>query len=250
MQTNDSADTFAEEIQLALCHSYILGQLQARKEPLGVHGLPPPGPAITISHQTGSGAHEIAEQLAKLLQPAHQKGTVSWTVFDRNLVEKVLEEHHLPKALAKYMPEDRRSFIKDVMDEVVGLRPASWAMVPQIAETVLHLVDAGHVILIGRGASFITTRMPNVLHVRLIASLARRIERVQKRDHLTAEEAAKFVERSDRGRGRYVKAHFHVYIDDDLLYHLTINTDRIPCTNAARLIADAARICLESTAAV
>lgn len=67
------------------------------------------GPAITIAHQTGSGAHEIAGQLANILQGAEPKGAPPWTVLDRQIVEKALEEHHWPKALAQKMPEDRRS---------------------------------------------------------------------------------------------------------------------------------------------
>jgi len=250
MQTNESSDRFANETQLEKCHSYILRQLQDRKSPGGVRPLPPPGPAITISHQTGAGAHEIAERLAELLQPAKQKEGALWTVFDRNLVEQVLEEHHLPKALAKYMPEDRRSYIKNVVEEFVGLRPPSWAMVPQVAETILHLADAGHVILVGRGASFITMEMPNVFHVRLIASQATRIERLQKLNTLTPDEAKKIIARTDRGRRRYVKAHFHASVEDELSYHLIINTDRIPYPEAARIIADAARICLKNLIAV
>ena len=82
----------------------------------------------------------------------------------------------------------------------------------------------------------------------MIASLQRRIERVQKLENLSPAEAAKFVARGDRGRGRYVKTHFHVCVDDDLLYHLVIHTDRIPCPDAARLIADAARRCFQSGA--
>lgn len=247
MQPNDLAEGFANESQLEQANSYILRQLQASMKAEGILPEPPPGPAITISYQTGAGAHEIAELLAELLPPMKQKDAASWTVFDRNLVEKVLEEHQLPTALAKYMPEDRRSYIKNIVEEVVGVRPASWNMVPKVAETVLHLADAGHVILVGRGANFITARMPNVFHVRLIASLPLRIERVKKRNNMTSNEAAKFVANTDRGRGRYVKAHFHVRVCDDLLYHLVINTDYVPCPKAARVIADAARICLENS---
>jgi cytidylate kinase len=159
------------------------------------------------------------------------------------LVEKVLEEHELPKALAKFMPEDRRSFIQDAMEELLGLRPPSWVMVPQIAETVLHLADTGHVILVGRGANFITARMPNVFHVRLIASLPKRIKRVQKLNGLTPEEAIKFVKDEDRSRNRYAKEHFHRSVDDAFSYHLVLNTDRIPYSDAAQLIKDGARRC-------
>lgn len=248
MKTSHSTSRSADEILLERCRSYILLQLKTRSEPPVVHGSRSPGPAVTISYQTGSGAHEIADQLAGLLQAAEPEGAVQWTVFDRQLVEKVLEEHHLPQSFAKFMPEERRSYIQDMMEEFAGLRPPSWVVVPQITETVLHLADAGHVILVGRGANFITARMLNVFHVHLIASLPERIARVQKLNHLTREEAAKFVAGSDRGRGRYVKAHFHVSVDDDLLYHLVINTDRIPVPEVAQLIADGARRCFKSGA--
>ena len=248
MQADHPISSFANEIQLEQCNAYILSQLEARQKPSVIHGLPPPGPAITISHQTGAGEHEVATRLVRILQSAQPKGAATWTVFDRHLVEKVLEEHHLPQSLARFMPEDRRSYLQDVMDELLGLRPPSWMVLPQIAETVVHLADAGNVILVGRGANFITARMPNVFHVRLIASLPRRIARVQELNHLTQDEAAEFVARSDRGRGRYVKAHFHVSVGDDLQFHLVLNTDLIPPPQAAELIAEGARRCFQSGA--
>lgn len=239
MQTIHTTASHAGEDQFEKCNAYILGQLhQLKSKPKS-----PPGFTVTISYETGAGAHEIAVQLAKLLQATEPKGPVSWTVFDRNLVEKVLEEHHLPKALAQYMPEDRRSLVQDIMEELGGLRPPSWVMVPQIAETVLHLANAGHVILVGRGANFITTRLPNVFHVRLICPLPKRIARVQDLNHLTPKEAAKFIKDEDHARRRYVKTHFHKHIEDDLFYHLVINTDRIPCPDAAGLIVEGMRRC-------
>jgi len=229
---------------LNLCRAYIEGQLedqQQHRQPSGAIHWPQPGPAVTVSYQTGAGAHETARELAGILQSDEPDGSPAWTVFDRQLVEKVLEEHHLPKTLSYLISEERRSYIKDVMEELLGLRPPSWVMVPQIAETVLHLAEAGRVILVGRGANFITARTPNVFHVHLIASLPRRIARVQALNQLTKKQAAQLVAGADRGRGRYVKAHFHVSVDDDLHYDLVVNTDRIPCPDAAGLIADAAR---------
>ncbi len=139
------------------------------------------------------------------------------------------------------MPEDRRSFIQDVMDELVGLRPPSWVMEPKIAETVLHLADAGYVILVGRGANFITAHMLNVFHIRLIASLPKRLERVQKLNSLTPKEAAKFIRDEDRSRNRYAKEHFHKSVDEALAYDLVLNTDRISFSDAVELIKDGAR---------
>lgn len=230
------------QAELEAWRSYIVSQLEAERSTPPAGGWQA-GPAVTLSYQTGSGVHEIAERLAVVLQETEPKGPIPWTVFDRQLVEKVLEEHELPKALAKFMPEDRRTFIQDVMEELVGLRPPSWVMVPKIAETILHLADAGHVILVGRGANFITARMPNVFHVRLIASLPKRIERVQITNGLMPAEATKFVKDEDRNRSRYVREHFHKSVDDDLFYHLILNTDRIPLADAVQLIGDGARRC-------
>jgi cytidylate kinase len=119
-------------------------------------------------------------------------------------------------------------------------------LIPKVVQTVLHLANVGHVILVGRGASVITKQMPNVFHVRLIASLARRIERVQELENLSPKEAATFIAQTERGRERYVRAYFHTRVNDDLQYHLVINTDRIPPPEAAELIADGAQRCFHN----
>ena len=207
-----------------------------------------PGPAITISNLTGSGAHDLAGHLAELLQAEEPQGSPPWAVFDRQIVEKVLEEHRLPKKLAGLMPEDRRSYFTDVIDEFIGLRPPSWTLVPKVIQTVQHLATKGHVILIGRGAGAITETMPNIFHVRLIASLPKRIERVREHKNLSSDDAAHFIAVTDRGQLRYARAHLHTRLDDDLHYHMVLNTDRIPLPDAAQLIAAGARTCFQFSA--
>ena len=205
----------------------------------------PPGPGVTISQRAGSGAHTIAEHVAEMLQKFERREAEPWRVFDRQLVEQALEEHHLPKRLARYMPEDRQGYIEDVVEEVLGLRPPSWILVPQVVETIQHLLKAGHVIVVGRAAAAIASDMEGIFHVRLVASLNRRIERVQRLGNLTRSEAIRFIEVEDRGSRRYARAHFHANIEDEMLYHLIINTDRISYPDAARLIVDEARRCFE-----
>ena len=154
--------------------SYVASYAQDRIDT--AHALT--GPAVTIAHQTGAGSHDVAKVLAQLLHESEPRAR-EWTVLDRQIVEKALEEHHLPAHLLKRMPEDRRSYLEDVFDELFGLRPPSWVLVPQVAETMRHLARAGHVILIGRGSTVVTSKLPNVFHVRLVASLATRIDHVR-----------------------------------------------------------------------
>jgi cytidylate kinase len=110
--------------------------------------------------------------------------------------------------------------------------------VRQTTETILKLAELGNVIVIGRAGSVITSKSPNVLHVRLVAPLQRRIERL-KSVGFTESKAREFIKTSDHGRVRYLKKYFKTDINDPLLYDLVINTDRVPDDLAARLIGDA-----------
>lgn len=216
--------------------SFLNCQLGPAKPPkLGERKL-----AITLSRQTGAGAHSIAGELAAYLdQQASRKG-VPWTVFDRNLVERVLTDHQLPARLAGSMTEDRVSELEDIMQELLGTQPSSWKLVGQVSETVLKLAALGNVILVGRGANIITSKLDHVFHVRLIGSLERRTERAMEIFKLGRKAAATHVEKEDRGRRRYLRKYFGADIADPLLYHLVLNTDWIDPHEAARLIGEAA----------
>ena len=104
------------------CYSFIGSQLGPRAP----RELPAVKlrPSITLSRQTGSGARVIAGKLAAFLQ-TRDPVRHPWTVFDKNLVEKVLEEHKLPKEIAKFMPEDHVSAIQDAVEEILGLHPSA-----------------------------------------------------------------------------------------------------------------------------
>ena len=240
MTTLRTPEDFASKTALERCQAFVVHQLRLRTGHPAPHH-PTSGPALTISHQTGAGEHVVAERVAHLLEAGGHKGAVPWTVFDRDLVDKVLEEHNLPHSLAQFMPEDRRSLIQDTLDELLGTRLPSWSAVPQVAETVLHLAHAGHAILVGRGANVITAGLPRVFHVRLVGSQEGRIARIQEERHLSHAAAATFVKKADRAHGRYVKAYYHVSAEDDTRYHLILNTDLLSLEEAAWIIAEAAQ---------
>lgn len=198
-----------------------------------------PRRVVTISRQTGSGAHLVAEKLAAYLQARRPKEGCPWTVFDRNLVEKVLERHNLPQRIGRFMAEDRVSEIADTMDELFGLHPPSWTLVRQTTDTILHLAELGNVILIGRGAMVITAKLHDAFHVRIVGSLEERARHVQELNHLSRKAALALIHREDRGRTRYLKKYFDTDPNDPLLYHLTINTDIVSYDEAARIIGEA-----------
>ena len=192
--------------------------------------------AVTISRQAGGGGIHVAEKLAEYLQQHAPAPGLGWTVFDRELMNKVLADHKLPKYLAKFLPEDRASKIEDTLADIFGVHPPAETVVQQTAETLLQLAELGNVILIGRAGNIVTAKLPHVLHVRLVASLDDRIERICRNDHKTPAEARRFCLEEDQARARYLKTYFHADINDPLHYHIVINTSRVGYDHAARLI--------------
>ncbi|MGA2854832.1 MAG: cytidylate kinase-like family protein [Verrucomicrobiota bacterium] len=220
------------------CTSFISSQCQSAGE-AGAGAEAGVRRAVTISRQAGCGALAVAEKLACYLQENSPKNARPWTVFDRNLMDKVLEDHDLPTRLAQFLPEDRVSYLEDIMADLFQAYPSSQTVIRHTTETVLKLASLGNVILIGRGGNVITARLPNIFHVRLIAPLEQRVEYSRKSYGMTKTEARKFCLREDLGRQRYLKKYFHADINDPLLYHLTINTGLVSYDNAAKLIGDA-----------
>ena len=226
-------------IGLEGCREFINAQAHPLHRSSSTHPAGVRAPLITISREAGAGGHTVAEHLVEGLRDRAREGTPPWTIFDRNLVEKVLEDHDLPSGLAALMPEDRVSEISDTMDQLFGLRPSSWTLVRKTADTILRLAELGNVVVIGRGANIITNNLDHAFHVRLIGSLDTRVARTRESEHLSRPAAEQLVRDTDEARRRYVKKYYGEDIGDPLLYHVVINTDRMSTFEAARLIADA-----------
>ena len=197
--------------------------------------FPPIRPAITISRMAGAGGHTVASDLAEYLELntcTHDQ----WAVFDRNLVERILEEHHLHKRIAEFMQERHKTMFSDVVEEWMGLHPGSWTLLQRTNATIMRLAHIGNVIIVGRGGSHITRKLPNAFHVRLIGSVDKRIGRIANFYNMDQKTAQRFVKEEDDGRRRYLKSNFDRDIDDPLLYHLTINCDMVRCKETARMV--------------
>ncbi len=217
------------------CVSFLESQFRPQKRPTGKSQA---RPAITISRTTGAGGHAVASPLAEYLR-MRVPGHLVWTVFDENLVQKVLEDHRMQKYIAAFVEEGHKSMLQDSIEEWMGLHPGSWTVLQWTNAAVARLAQAGNVIMLGRGGMVITGKMENVFHVRLVGSLERRIERVKEIYGLDQKQAAAYIKKKDEGRRKYLKDNFDEDIDNPLLYHLTVNTDLAPYEETAGLIGEA-----------
>ena len=207
--------------------SYIVSQVKSLKKRLS-NERRLASPFVTISRQTGAYGITISQDLCEFLQKHEKRTQCVWTVFDKELIEKVAEEHDLPKTVLPYLSEDTVSEIQDMIEEMLGLHPSHDALVLKTNKTILHLAQLGYCILVGRACFIVTSKMPGGMHIRLVSSLPKRIEHVQEYYHLTQREAKEFIYREEFKRRNYVKKYFQREIEDPLLYDLVINVDNFP----------------------
>ncbi len=223
-----------ENISSEKCKAYIQSHFFQKGKKISGD---PVRPAITISRAEGAGGLTVASELADYLQ-AHVPSHEVWTVFSHHLVAKVLEEHQHRKHIGDFMKEDHKAMLTDALEELLGLHPSTWTLVEQTNATIRRLAQTGNVILVGRGSSIVTSKMKNVFHVRLTGSLERRIEQAQKVFGYDEKTAANYIKKKDQARRRYIKDNFGREIDDPLLYHVTVNTDLVSFSEAARLVGE------------
>jgi len=123
-------------------------------------------PCISISRDTGAGAQAVCKELITILDSKSETNENRWTFFDRKLIEKILEDHHLPEQISKYLVEDKYDYVSSAVNEVLGLHPSQWTLLHHTTETVLQLARMGKVIIVGRGGNIITSKLKNAFHVR------------------------------------------------------------------------------------
>jgi cytidylate kinase len=193
-------------------------------------------PAVTISRMAGAGGRTVASELADYLEPYAPYGS-HWTIFDRNLIEKVLEDGHLSRQLADSFPESSQPLLGDLLSKLRHTNSAVSTVVKQSVETIWKLAMGGYVILVGRAANVITAGQQNVFHVRLEGSREKRIARLETVYDFDRAAAVEYLKTQDAAKRLYLADYFGRDIDDPLLYDITINTDEIPFERVAILIA-------------
>jgi cytidylate kinase len=191
-------------------------------------------PFVTISRQAGAGGHTVGQRIAEMLNEKPRKAP--WTVFDKELVDVVIEKHDLPKNLSKYMTETGVNAFSDFVAELVGLHPASDIFIRKTNETILALAKMGNAVIIGRGANYVTRELPGGFHVRLVASRETRLRRMREYYGLTEKETAGQLKRLDEDRRDYVHDALGKDLTDVLGYDCVFNTTYLSCEDAARMI--------------
>jgi cytidylate kinase len=228
---------------LEALRGYVSAQMRSGSVAEGEEELGDRRPFVTLSRQAGAGGRTAAAALAELLTNQGVGSTrAPWTVFDRNLLEVVTEEHHIPESLIRDVEKLDLTGVQAVVEEMFGVQPSALALVRKTSRTILGLARMGNAIIVGRAGNLVTRRLPFGLRVRLVGSPEQCLARMMRYYRLDRTAAAGLMAREDAGRRQFVRRYFRKSIADPLLYDLVVNTDDLAPTDAATLIAESLRI--------
>jgi cytidylate kinase len=108
--------------------------------------------------------------------------------------------------------------------------------VRMVGLVIRGLAREGDVLIIGRGGQVLLRNHPRTLHVQIVAPFSYRVQVVMAREGLDKRAAQNQLRASDRARFDYVRRYHDADWLDSSLYHLVINTGRVPVATAADLI--------------
>jgi cytidylate kinase len=214
-------------------------------------------PVITISREYGSRGAAIGARVAEhlgwryvdddlIFLVAHRAGIGDQDVrpYDQEGFSRLrVLAHDCAAMLESLSPPlvGQTAGLSDGMQMPVELRRFySGRYLHVVQQMIRALAARGRVVIMGRGAQVVLRHISRTLHVRTVASLPVRIERVARDEGVDEREAARRIRRRDRAAARYLRHYYRVDWADPLLYHLTLNTASLAEKAAVRLILQAA----------
>ncbi len=179
-------------------------------------------PFITISRQFGCGAFPLAEKIADKLNEGGEKD-YPWAVYDRDLVDRIAEDHRLSRELVESLGKKNRTELEEsVLGLLSGFTPELKVYRSMVA-TIRALAMFGHAVIVGRGGAIVTRNLPGGLNVRLIAPFEWRVDRARGIFRMEKSEAAEYVRKMDFERESFLRKYFNADPDNPYNYQLILN---------------------------
>ncbi len=185
-------------------------------------------PFITISREAGAGGRSLMRGLVTRLNALDppEPGQTPWTGFDKELVEKVSQDHNLHKTLVNLLGEQCHSWLYDVFAGLSAQTTES-QVYRRVAETIRGLAQGGRAVIVGRGGALITQNMPRGVHIQIVAPLEYRIDQMARTLDCDHKHAASEVRRIDQNRTSFYKRYWPGTPLSASLFTVTFNSAAI-----------------------
>jgi len=174
---------------------------------------------ITLSRKMGANGSEIAKRVAAEL---------GYHLYDTEDIESVAREMGF---LRDVRDIDRK--VPSLFERIFSSRPQ--VHLDRLMAVMYELASRGNALFLGRGSHVLLREFPCAMHVRVTASLERRIENLLERG-FQMDAAVRAIRRTDHEREAFIKFAFGVDWDNPELYDLVLNMDHLTVPLAADIV--------------
>lgn len=186
---------------------------------------------ITISRQFGSGGEFIAQEISRKL---------GYLLVNKAMISDRLQEFGVSEPELTIFDEKKVVYAEDEADHM-GEDNQLASYLENLQNFFYDLAIRENLVILGRGGQVLFKDFPPALHVKIIAPLKSRIERVCWQYDLDEAAAARLIAEQDEDRKEYLRFFFgHDWLNFDL-YHLVLNTGLIDLDESVSLIIEATR---------
>jgi len=166
---------------------------------------------ITVSREMGTGAYQIASEVAQRLK---------YTLIDGPRIKSLAAKYGLTPETLQMVDEKPPSY-------VTAEDRKRAAALNAIELIILDLARKGNVVIYGRGGQDLMKDCKNILRLRFIANFEERVGRFAEREWIDPDMARSLIRRSDHQRGGFIHFYFDRDWQDPNNYDLVFNTSRL-----------------------
>jgi cytidylate kinase len=203
---------------------------------------------ITISRQVGSWGKEVALKVSEML---------GYTFFDKSLLVSEAKSLGISEEDIADFSEDSYK-VKSLVDRILlRKKPVATSLglkdhaqirktlneeecLSEIQTVISSLASRGKTVIVGRGGQAILKNKVGVFHVRIVAPLEVRVERIMKSGGFSREDALRFIEDNDKAMAEYLQRFYNLDCEDPTIYDMVLNTGKMELGIAARIIVSVA----------
>lgn len=172
-------------------------------------------PYITIARDPGSGGKLVGQEVAKRL---------GYTFYDHELIDEIARSTKLRHTVIHQVDEKGRTALQDLIQGLINPNYVSdVTYFTALCKVILSLAYRGNVVILGRGANFITP-FAQGLHVRIMAPYQVCVQRAIDYEGHTPTKAREIVQKIEADRREFVRQYFGKDIRRSSYYDIAINT--------------------------
>jgi cytidylate kinase len=175
---------------------------------------------ITLSRQTASLGDEVGKAVAE---------TLRYDFVDKQKISDALENLGLPAHDVERFDDKKPTIWQSLSHHkkkfIFALRAA-----------IYDFARGGNVVIVGRGGQVLLQDITGTLHVRIVAPVKNRVQRLMDLKGYDKEKSEQFILRSDRDSSGFIHSFFDIDWDDENIYDIVLNTKAMSVATASSLI--------------